>query len=58
MPDLIKRLKMYRMRSKVEIDDETDKWAVGIMLANGEVEAKVKAQATDLCGRFPIYPTL
>ncbi|MGV6802694.1 MAG: serine hydroxymethyltransferase [Ruegeria sp.] len=25
---------------------------------NGEVEAKVKAQVTDLCAKFPIYPNL
>lgn len=38
MPDLIKRLKMYRMRSKVDIEDETDKWTVGVMLTNENAE--------------------
>tara|TARA_R110000868_G_scaffold1844_11_gene14627 strand:- start:8238 stop:9110 length:873 start_codon:yes stop_codon:yes gene_type:complete len=32
IPDLIKRLTMYRMRSKVDIADESDKWSVGAML--------------------------
>ena len=36
IPDLIKRLTMYRLRSKVEIGDESDKWEVGVMLAAGE----------------------
>jgi tRNA-modifying protein YgfZ len=39
MPDLIKRLTMYRMRSKVEITDESDKWDVGAMLPVGEMDA-------------------
>ena len=36
IPDLIKRLTMYRLRSKVEIGDESDKWEVGVMLAADE----------------------
>lgn len=36
IPDLIKRLTMYRLRSKVEIGDESDKWEVGVMLATDE----------------------
>lgn len=36
MPDLIKRLTMYRMRSKVEIADESDKWSVGVLLSTGD----------------------
>lgn len=36
MPDLIKRLTMYRMRSKVDIADESDKWEVGVMLSTGQ----------------------
>jgi folate-binding protein YgfZ len=39
MPDLIKRLTMYRMRSKVDITDESDKWDVGAMLPVGEMDA-------------------
>lgn len=37
MPDLIKRLTMYRMRSKVDITDESDKWDVGAMLPVGDM---------------------
>lgn len=33
IPDLVKRLKMYRLRSKVDIEDESDTWQVGVMLA-------------------------
>lgn len=33
IPDLFKRLTMYRLRTKVDIADESDKWDVGIMLA-------------------------
>lgn len=36
IPDLIKRLTMYRLRSKVEIVDESDIWEVGVMLAADE----------------------
>lgn len=36
IPDLIKRLTMYRLRSKVDIADESDKWDVGVMLAGDE----------------------
>lgn len=32
IPDLIKRLTMYRLRSKVEIADESETWEVGVML--------------------------
>jgi len=47
IPDLIKRLTMYRMRSKVEIADESDKWAVGIMLPTGETgEPRTPGAAT------------
>jgi folate-binding protein YgfZ len=45
MPDLIKRLTMYRMRSKVEITDESDKWAVGAMLPVGETGVPGTAKA-------------
>lgn len=38
MPDLIKRLTLYRMRSKVDIADESDKWEVGVMLSTGEAD--------------------
>lgn len=34
--DLIKRLTMYRLRSKVDIADESDIWEVGVMLAADE----------------------
>lgn len=43
MPDLIKRLTLYRMRSKVEIADESDKWSVGVMLASGEAAEPKRA---------------
>lgn len=33
IPDLIKRLTMYRLRSKVDIADESEIWEVGVMLA-------------------------
>lgn len=36
IPDLVKRLTMYRLRSKVEIVDESDIWEVGVMLAADE----------------------
>jgi folate-binding protein YgfZ len=36
IPDLIKRLTMYRLRARVEIVDESDKWEVGVMLAGDE----------------------
>ena len=39
MPDLIKRLTMYRMRLKLDITDESDKWDVGAMLPVGEMDA-------------------
>lgn len=39
IPDLLKRLTMYRMRSKVEIADESDKWSVGVMLDPGDANA-------------------
>jgi len=39
MPDLIKRLTMYRMRSKVDIADESDKWDAGAVLPVGEMDA-------------------
>ena len=32
VPDLIKRLTMYRLRAKVEITDESEQWDVGVML--------------------------
>ena len=32
IPDLLKRLKMYRLRAKVEIADESGAWGVGVML--------------------------
>ena len=38
IPDLLKRLTMYRMRSKVEIADESDKWSVGVMLESKAVD--------------------
>lgn len=40
IPDLIKRLTMYRLRSKVEITDESDTWEVGVMLAGAEAGAE------------------
>ena len=36
IPDLIKRLTMYRLRSKVDIADESVKWDVGVMLAGDD----------------------
>ena len=33
IPDLIKRLTMYRLRAKVDIADASDRWEVGVMLA-------------------------
>jgi folate-binding protein YgfZ len=36
IPDLIKRLIMYRLRAKVDIADESGKWEVGVMLAGDE----------------------
>jgi len=39
LPDLIKRLTMYRMRLKLDITDESDKWDVGAMLPVGEMDA-------------------
>ncbi|MGB0629208.1 MAG: YgfZ/GcvT domain-containing protein [Alphaproteobacteria bacterium] len=36
IPDLIKRLTMYRLRAKVDIADETGTFAVGVMLAPGQ----------------------
>lgn len=39
IPDLLKRLILYRMRSKVQIADESDKWSVGVMLDYGKAEA-------------------
>ena len=36
IPDLIKRLTLYRLRARVEIADESDKWEVGVMLAGDE----------------------
>jgi folate-binding protein YgfZ len=38
IPDLIKRLTMYRLRSKVDIVDESGKWEVGVMLASDEAD--------------------
>jgi tRNA-modifying protein YgfZ len=47
MPDLIKRLTMYRMRSRVDISDESDKWEIGVMLAAGDAgEPKPAGTAT------------
>lgn len=37
IPDLIKRLTMYRLRSKVDIVDESEKWDIGVMLAADEL---------------------
>lgn len=39
IPDLLKRLTMYRMRSKVEIADESGEWSIGAMLESGEAGA-------------------
>ena len=36
IPDLVKRLTMYRLRAKVDIADESDKWQVGVMLHPGD----------------------
>jgi hypothetical protein len=36
IPDLIKRLTMYRLRSKVDIADESDTWEVGVKLSDAD----------------------
>lgn len=43
IPDLIKRLTMYRLRAKVDIADESGTFAVGAMLAPGETDSDTKA---------------
>lgn len=43
IPDLIKRLTMYRLRAKVEITDETGTFAVGVMLAHGDADENAEA---------------
>lgn len=43
IPDLIKRLTMYRLRAKVDIADETGNFAVGIMLTPGETDGDADA---------------
>jgi folate-binding protein YgfZ len=37
VPDLIKRLTMYRLRAKVDITNESEQWDVGVMLPMSDV---------------------
>ena len=49
IPDLVKRLTIYRLRAKVDIADESGTFAVGIMLPPGETEAEGEAGTAKTC---------
>ena len=49
IPDLIKRLTMYRLRSKVDIADESEKWDVGVILAGDDAGELPPAGTAKTC---------